>query len=74
MNKHQRRLAVFALSASMTPDRGLSPLRMVLHAALGVIMLLPTMCRRRADLLVVWWWIQAYMQAGTSIASKSVKI
>ena len=47
---------------------------MVLHAALGVIMLLPTMCRRRADLLVVWWWIQAYMQAGTSIASKSVKI
>ncbi len=29
------------------------------------------MCRTRADLLVVWWWIQAYIQAGTAIASKS---
>ena len=73
MNKHQRRLAVFALSASMTPDRRLLPLRMVLHVALGVIMLLPAMCRRRTDLLVLWWWIQAYMQAGTAIASKRIE-
>ena len=46
---------------------------MVLHVALGVIMLLPAMCRRRTDLLVLWWWIQAYMQAGTAIASKRIE-